>query len=306
MVLAVLALASASAPPPIGGGTPTADWPAVVAVVASSASNGYDIFCSGTLIAPRAVLTCAHCAIRMQEYLDGGDQAYVVFGGDVWDGKTGFAAVSALRWNEAYLDAADAWEACDAGSDIGLLWLDEPVTGVAPIEVNAEPVTDAWVGLELDYVGYGRTRKDTEDAGTKRHAAMPVSAVAEMWIENDGSASGQNVCSADSGSAALRTFDDGVTRLVGVPAGLFWTVGEEPCEEGYGRSIRADTQLARVASWTAELEAAEEVTLGDSAADPAPSMDEATGCGCATRRAPAGWGLLGCFAALSLGRLRPC
>ena len=274
----LLAPTFAQVPPPIAGGEATADWPAVVALLAYSASAGYDNFCSGTLIGPREVLTCAHCVLRMREYLDGGADAYVIFGPDVWSGKEDFRGVDAWRSHEGY--TGDTQTDVEADTDIGVLHLDTPVTNVEPVEMNAAPVDDTWVGVELDFVGYGRTAYETNDAGYKRHTTMPIAEVGETWVANE--VPGQNICSGDSGSAALRTFEDGVTRIVGVPEAAFWRDGQDPCATGGGWSLRVDARKELVESWVAEMAAdAQPPDTDTGAGEPDDDEEVAAGCGCA-------------------------
>jgi hypothetical protein len=122
-LLAALVLASPSlAAAPSGvtriyNGAQTAEYPAVgfVAVVLADGQLG---FCSGTLIAPDVVLTAAHC-------LEGPvlDAGFFLYPGGVERFHQGIAT---LQHEEYRPDVA-------AFADIGILYLEEPVTDVAPM-----------------------------------------------------------------------------------------------------------------------------------------------------------------------------
>ncbi len=264
----------------IVGGEPTADWPAVVALYAYSNTQGSDAFCSGTLIAPDAVLTAAHCVDRLREHTDGGSNVYVVFGTDVRGGSDGFAQVVDAVQHPDWVPGSEHDE--EAGSDVAVLKLDAAVD-VAPMPLNEAPVDDAWLGLELDVVGWGRTAEEAGDAGTKRHVAVPVTGYADWYVQLGEAGSGRNACYGDSGGAVLRTFDDGVTRLVGVSTLLWWHAGaEDACVDGWGWHLRVDARRDFVDEALATLAAPAEDTghTGETGAAPGPG-EEAPACGCA-------------------------
>lgn len=271
--------------PIIVGGEETADYPAVVGLYAANAGAAGDFFCSGTLVAPDAVVTCAHCVDRLREYEAGEDEVSVLFGTKARGGIDSFAHVIEAVQHPDWVAGQEVDE--QGGTDIAVLRLDRSVPDVEPMPVFEGPVDESWVGIELDFVGWGATTAEQLDGGVKRHVAIPVSGVDDLFVHHGEAGSGLNTCFGDSGGTVLRTFDDGVTRLVAVPS-VIWrhTNDADICTDGWGWDLRVDVRRSFIED-TRALWAAEPDDTDDTDAGEAPA-----GCGCASAATPPPWTLL--------------
>lgn len=189
----------AAQPAVLKGKTDRAD-PAVVMI-----RHG-DAFCTASVIAPRYLLTAAHCV------------------NDV-DPRVEPITVEGHRIAAVHLpDRSHRW-----ANDIAVLELSTPVS-VAPLPLNLDP--EAVRGLaEVRLVGYGRTRTNRHDGQTKRTSTARVT-VNSNFIEFVPGTGG--FCYGDSGGPALVEID-GRETIVGVTS----HIDHDRCEDG-GGWVRTD------------------------------------------------------------------
>lgn len=245
--------------------TPALGDRAVVAVV----QRGGDLRCTGTLIAPRAVLTAAHCGVT-------GDNAgdFQVFVGEVVGGVGTGVDVVDVRVHPGFVAATFA-------SDLAVLWLraDVPVVPVA----LPEGALALEVGAVVRVVGYGVSAAGAADQGTRRQGSASISEVTEAEVTLAPAPS--QPCSYDSGGPAF-VIVAGVERLAGVTSR-----GDAGCVTT-SREARVDTQLGFIRDALAAGPRPPPVDAGVVV----PPPDDDDGCtvsaGGRPARAPAPWSLL--------------
>lgn len=209
---------AASKAAPITHGQPDTTHPAVVGVGLFDPCVGDPptVVCTGTVVAPRVVVTAAHC-------LDFPHELGRVFYGENLD-QSGDGALIADATAHPGFDAVTYLD------DIGVVFLREDAP-VAPVPLRQSPLGPADIGAQVQIVGYGLTHLPGERPGLRRSGTSVITAVeaTRFRTEPDPSMS----CQLDSGGPVLMLVD-GQQVLAGVTSS-----GDAFCKE-YGLNTRVD------------------------------------------------------------------
>ncbi|HEX5061801.1 MAG TPA: trypsin-like serine protease, partial [Kofleriaceae bacterium] len=169
------------------------------------------LICSGTVIAPHAILTAGHCLDS--ELLD-------VAVGDTLAAATRQRALAAFPHPDFDANTLD--------HDIAILIVDPPLA-VAPISIS--PTLDATVGSTIRAVGYGWTVVNDTTPAVRRTGTSQIDTIDELRISVH--AAPAQACEGDSGGPAL--FDAGSgERVIGVTSS-----GDPTCTQ-FARYTRVD------------------------------------------------------------------
>lgn len=207
---------------PVTGGTSSSDT-AVVAL-----AFGDSLVCSGTMIAPQAVLTAAHCVA-------GARLPDVVIGGAVAGGAhhTALAAFVHPDFDAQTLD-----------HDVAIVIVG-PLTGVTPIPY-ATALDGAAAGSAIRVVGYGWTVASDPSPPLRRTGRSVLDAVDALRLVSHAAPS--QACEGDSGGPAL--FDGGSgERVLGVASS-----GDTGCTQ-FARHTRVDIHADFIADIVARSSA---------------------------------------------------
>jgi secreted trypsin-like serine protease len=222
----------------------------VVAVV-HTRESGTRQLCTGTVVAPRVVLTAKHCVFE-----DLGGTAWtaippsrlsIVLGDDIV-GAPGDAidVLSIATTDGPYRDGDGA-----NGGDLALLSLASDV-GLPPLEIAASAPT---AGQAIRIVGFGYTEAGAGGLlGTRHEGSASIVAVASGTFTSEGA---QWTCTGDSGGPAIDTSG----RVLGVTS-----IGPRNCLVSSSIYTRIDQHLDLLAS----------VGVGASEADAASGLPDAS------------------------------
>lgn len=221
-------------PVPIVGGEAVegADWASVVALLTPDPDDktiGH--LCSGTLIAPRLVLTAAHCIPPKAD----ASKIEVYFGTQM----TTHQRATGKRFG---LHPDACVEDCEPEAmDFAFVEIVEDVTGVKYIPpLTAQEDWDYAMAKfkPITLVGFGAVRDEEEEGaaplrederGYKRTVTTIIDKFTEHGEEVIAGSKDKDTCGGDSGGPAFVKIEDGSWRQVGVTSR-----GVRPCGTGYG------------------------------------------------------------------------
>ena len=204
----------------ITGGTPTSVDLGVAALV-----QGGTLICTATLVAPRVLLTAAHC-------VPDGALPDAFFGSAPASGGAQLHVLAVLR--------DPSFDPATLSDDIAMALLDdEAPAGATPWPLPPAPPT---AGLAIRLVGFGRTAPADTTAPEKRVGTASIASVSASAFEFSPSPS--QTCTGDSGGPAFATFA-GVEAIVGVTSS-----GDPGCAQS-ATDVRVDAYASFIAPWLA-------------------------------------------------------
>jgi hypothetical protein len=191
-----------------GSNVPSSEFPAVTPVILNQ-----QFLCTGTLIAPKYVLTAAHCFFDSDKRRNIGDtEAVMYFNGQLFRSKRVYI-------NPAY----NSFNICaDSEPDAALIEMEREVLDIPPVQLAQSPVE---VNSVVTLVGYGEVGRGALGAihkfpepFTVEYGIASIDAIDTTYIAWTFDHGESNTAPGDSGSPAF--LDDGASRyIVGLTCG---------------------------------------------------------------------------------------
>ena len=193
-------------------------------------SDGTSSVCTGTVIAPRVVLTAAHCIYRRRA-----SNVSFRLGTSVWN-PTRTIPVRSVHWHPNYNPNISGHY------DVGIVRLAQNAN-VRPMSFQRSEL--AWwalLGQSMRFVGYGMSQAGDvaatrQNIGTKRSVVAPILDVQDLNFFHRRNVTG-GTCGGDSGGPAILG-----GKVVGVS-----TFGDSECTQ-----IGAHFRVGKAASWIARF-----------------------------------------------------
>ncbi len=185
-------------------------------VVALQAGTG---LCSGTVVAPRLILTAAHCLAA----LDPNTEVIVHYGDHINAGT-----IVASSWGAHPQFCPDCKQDL---FDYGYVEIDTdfmvPGGYILPIATQAEWDQAMAEGREVTVVGYGEDPGTGDGVGVKRKVTTTISKLSKGGLEFYAGGNAHDSCNGDSGGPAFVRVGSGELRLAGITSR-----GSNPCGDG--------------------------------------------------------------------------
>lgn len=201
------------------------------------------LFCSGTLIAPRLVLTAGHCLETVKQY----GASKILFRVDIPVGTGSQSDEYEILQYLFYPKYARTAQGLT--HDLGVLVLKDEVLKITPMSISSIPLNNTWVGQKLLFLGYGTIQTvPTRVSPNKRYATeMTITSVQTDRVEAQ--EKGKSICTGDSGGPALYSINNrwSVMAVHSYLTGISTSAG--PLCNGATWSFRVDVY----ASWILPL-----------------------------------------------------
>ncbi|MBK7825352.1 trypsin-like serine protease [Nannocystis sp.] len=263
-------------PVPIVGGEAAEgfEWASVVAVLTPDPDDKtFGHLCSGTLVAPRIVLTAAHCIPPNAD----ASKIEVYFGTQM----TSHQRATGKRFGlhpDACVDECEP-EAMDfafveIAQDVAGVKFIPPLTSQADWDfamVRQQPITLVGFGAVRDDEVKGAAPLREDERGYKRSVVTIIDKFTAHGEEVIAGSPGKDTCGGDSGGPAFVQVEDGSWRQVGVTSR-----GVRPCGSGYGYYGVPYFAL----TWLREETGVDLLPEGCKDGDCLDTVSEDGGCGC--------------------------
>lgn len=203
---------------------------AVVGILYQPKGSTGTLICTGSVIAPKVVLTAGHCTA--------GGGAGKVFVGTSASAATESVAIAKFVPHPGY-------DAKTKANDIGIVVLAKPLTTVKSLAVNRKPleslVDPNGPAPTVKMVGYGataRTANSSEGVGTKRVGLTLMRKITpkEFYVSASADIGGSTACGGDSGGPAFLKTSQG-WLLIGTESR-----GDVECKVGTNK-VRTDAVI---------------------------------------------------------------